>query len=195
MKFHKILKNRVIKNLILKIDSKRSGEIIRKIKPYLKRNEKIIDIGSGLCIICKKLGDLGYNVSPLDIKNLSLFEDITPVVYDGEKIPYPDDYFDLSLLITVFHHTKNPKSVLKEARRLSKKLIVVEDIYKSSFQKYLTFTMDSLVNLEFFNHPRKNKTDQEWRKLFKNLDLKVKQISFCNYWRFFTSVTYFLEKR
>lgn len=190
----RFLKNEIVKKLILKIDEKRVNYVIKTIEPYLDTSGKLIDIGSGLCVISKRLRNLGYDILSLDIRNISLFEDVIPIVYKGEKIPFRDNSFDTALLITVLHHTKDPKSLLKEAKRVAKRIIVMEDTYSSSFQKYLTFIMDSLVNFEFFNHSHTNKTDKDWRKLFKKLDLKIRSFSSCNYSQFLTSTTYFLEK-
>ncbi len=190
----KIIKNKIISRLLLKYDSKRSDDIVRKIKSFLKTEDKIIDVGAGLCTVTRKLKKAGYNISPIDIKNISLFDDMTPVVYDGKKIPFRDDSFDTALLITVLHHTQSPEAVLLEAKRVARKIIVMEETYNGSFQKYLTFAMDSLTNLEFINHPYSHKPDGKWRSLFESIGLKVLDSHSKNYWLFFTSTTYFLQR-
>jgi len=71
---------------------------------------------------------------------------------------------------------------------------VMEDTYKGSFQKYLTFAMDSLTNLEFINHPYSHKPDRKWRSLFQEVGLEILDSQSQNYWKFFTSTTYFLQR-
>ena len=85
--------------------------------------------------------------------------------YDGRLLPFPDDSFDVALLITVLHHTKKPIEILKEAIRVAPRIIVMEDLYKNLLQKYLTFAMDSLLNLEFFGHPHTNMTQEQWESV------------------------------
>jgi len=71
-------------------------------------------------------------------------------LYDGKKIPYDDDSFDVALLITVLHHTPHPEKILQEAQRVAKKIVLVEDVYSTVFHKYVTYFFDSLVNFEFW---------------------------------------------
>jgi len=190
----KIIKNKNIRKLLLRYDRKRNNDIVGKIQTYLKLEDKIIDVGAGLCTVARKLKKTGYDISPVDVKNISLFDDIIPVVYDGKNIPFKNDSFDTALLITVLHHTHDPKEVLLEAKRVARKIIVMEDTYKGSFQKYLTFAMDSLTNLEFINHPYSHKPDRKWRSLFQEVGLEILDSQSQNYWKFFTSTTYFLQR-
>lgn len=109
----------------------RSNDTTRKIEPYLKKSDRILDVGSGGAHIAKALKDLGYNVTLLDIKNKCYFEDVQPIIYDGKTIPFDNDTFDVALLLTVLHHTKDPLAVLAEAKRVSKRMIIIEDLYDS----------------------------------------------------------------
>lgn len=187
-------KIKLIRKIILNLSEGRKNDIIREIIPFLKRDGKILDIGTGIGDVCNELLVEGYNVTPVDIRDLSLFPGIKPIIYDGKRLPFGDNEFDISLLLTVLHHTENPLSVLKEASRVSKKLIVMEDVYEGKIQKYLTFAMDSVTNFEFFGHPHTNKTKLEWEAVFKELGLKILEMNVHNYWKFFTSATYYLGK-
>ncbi len=172
----------------------RAKDCIQKIKPYLRKGDRILDIGCGSAHIVKGLKELGYNITPLDVKNTSFFKDIKPIIYNGEKIPFKDNTFDVSLLITVLHHIKNPLVTLAEAKRVSKRIIIIEDLYEGLFQKYITFVMDSILNIEFFGHPHSNKTKVEWEELFKSMELKIIDWKVNKFWKFFTSGTFYLEK-
>ena len=166
-----------------------------EISPYIDPSDKIIDIGSGNCFLDQRLQSLGLNVTPLDVTNKSKVLDITPTVYDGKEIPFPDDTFDVALLITVLHHTKNPTHILREAKRVAKRIVIMEDLYSSQIQKYATFVMDSTLNLEFFGHPHTNKTDAKWLETFDELGLSVVDKKQNNFWKIFTNGTYYLEKK
>lgn len=184
----------VLVNLIERKDLPRTTNIIEKIEPYLNDKEKIIDIGAGNCTVSNKLIKMGYNVLPVDIKDLSIYSNLRPVIYNGSKLPFEESSFDVSLLITTLHHTNNPEQLLKEAVRVSKKLVIMEDTYKNTIQKYLTYLMDNFTNHQFLGLPHTNKSEEEWEDLFYNLGLKVKAKYTHNFWKFFTSTTYYLKK-
>ncbi len=78
---------------------------------------------------------------------------MVPVIYDGPKLPWPDNHFDAVLLLTVLHHVADPESVLREACRVGGRIIIIEDVYATRAQKRLTFLLDSLFNLDFRGHP------------------------------------------
>jgi len=100
----------------------------------------------------------------------------------------------VSLILTVLHHTNNPTVIIKEAARVSKRIIIIEDIITTVYQKYLTYSMDCLLNFEFFNHPHTNKTKEGWERLFQTLGLQVKDRRIDNWFKYFISGTYYLEK-
>lgn len=81
--------------------------------------------------------------------------------------------------MTVLHHTKNPQKIIEEALRVAKRVIIIEDIYNTSFEKYKTFMLDSIFNFEFFTHPHSNKTDIEWKNYFKEKNIKL---IYTDYW-------------
>ncbi|MFW6252958.1 MAG: hypothetical protein ACOC4F_03410 [bacterium] len=64
-------------------------------------------------------------------------------------------------------------AVLREAARVAKRIIVIEDVYTNAAQKHLTFFTDSVFHLEFRGHTHSNRTDTEWRKAFVDLGLKL----------------------
>lgn len=164
-----------------------------EIKEFIKKDDSIIEIGAGTGDIVELLKKNGYKkVTPVDVVDLSFIPSVKPIIYSG-KIPFGDNKFDAALLITVLHHCKNPTEVLKDAARVAKKVIIVEETYENNFQKYSTFIWDSITNLEFFNHPHSNKTDNEWQSVFKKLGLKIIK-SRIKKSGILTRATYFLEK-
>lgn len=182
----------LLNRIILKILERRTEEVTDIILNFLGKKNKILDIGCGFCTVTQKLSAQGFKVTSLDIKDSSIFPEIIPTIYNGKIIPFPNRSFDTSLLITVLHHTPNPKRILVEAKRISPMIIVMEDIITNPIQKYLTFVMDSILNFEFFNHPHTNKSDKEWRKLFRQVGLRIKKTESHQFWGLFQSVTYVL---
>ncbi len=173
---------------------KRTDNVVGLVNQYVNKKDKILDIGCGNCDVAKRLVDSGFDVTALDVKDSNIYKDITPVVYGGEKIPFENDSFDVAFLITVLHHVKEPEKLLREAKRVSKRIIIIEDIYESNFQKLLTCLMDSLVNFEFIGHPHSNKSDKEWKKEFKKQRLKLLDSKKEPFWKYFLFGIYHLTK-
>ncbi|MEM7551051.1 MAG: methyltransferase domain-containing protein [Bacteroidota bacterium] len=165
------------------------------ISPYLKKSDRILEIGTGLGTVSKTLIDHGFSFEGVDIADYSIYEEVKPTVYDGKKLPFKKNEFDSTLILTVLHHTKNPIQIISEAARVSKKVIIIEDIYSNKLQKYLTFFTDSLTNFEFKGHPHTNKTDAEWKLVFKKLDLKLINDFSYRYFLLYRQVVYMLERK
>ena len=166
-----------------------------RIAAYLEEGDRVLDIGTGNGGLCRELRGRGYEVQPVDVKDISFFDDVKPLIYDGRKLPFKDGEFPVTMLITVLHHIPEPEQVLDEAIRVSgRRVIVMEDIYKNPFQKYLTFFTDSLVNLEFVGHPHTNKNDAGWRKTFADRGMKLVAREEFRTLVFFRQVIYVLEK-
>lgn len=162
---------------------------------FYKKNEKILDIGSGNCGLNFLTQESGFKIQGIDIVNKSAFKKIIPHLYDGVKLPYKNNEFDIVQLITVLHHIKDPEKTIEEAIRVGKKIIIMEDIYTNKLQKYTTFIADSINNWEFFGHPHTNKTDVEWRQIFEKNKLKIEKVEYYNFLLFFRQVTYILTKK
>lgn len=190
-----ILQNKTFfKELVFKVWLWDAKFKIERISEYLSPQEKILDIGTGPGSVCLLMQRAGYDITPVDVIDQTLSPEVKPQIYDGKKLPYNDSSFDTTLILTVVHHTTNPEKILSEANRVSNKIIIIEDIYSNPIQKYLTFFVDSIVNMEFSGHPHSNKSDCEWRNTFKELGLKLKAAKYDRLLFFFKQATYFLEK-
>ena len=172
----------------------RRAEVKRKrLLPFFTKGEMVLEVGSGNGALTKLFRTEGMKMSALDVADKSLFEDVTVEVYDGEKFPFGDKQFDVCQLITMLHHTTNAEELIREAKRVSHRVIIMEDIYESSFQKYITWFTDSLVNWEFYGHPHTNQTDADWKELFERNGLVVEKVEYYRFLFFFKQVTYVLK--
>lgn len=163
--------------------------------PLLEKNDTILDVGSGGGLVMQHLRNSGFEVTGLDISDLSYAPETKPIVYDGVKMPFQDNAFDVALLLTVLHHTPVPETVLKETARVAKKVIIIEDIYSNKIQQYLTYWMDGFINWKFSPCPRTNKTDEGWMNTFSALQLTTKTAVYKKILIFFQQATYFIDTR
>ena len=187
-------KNKFLRDFVYKIGKPRAHDMVSRFEGFLKKSDKILDFGAGSCHVYELLTQKGYDLKPIDVQDNSFVEGLHPMIYDGDKIPYGENYFDSALVLTVLHHTSNPEAILKEVMRVSKSVIIMEDIYYSPLQKYVTYFMDSLFNLEFIGHPHSNMNDTEWKSLFKAMGLELVEVKYHRSFVFFRHAIYYLKK-
>ncbi len=170
------------------------AEVKRKrLLPFLNKGEKVLEVGSGNGALSVLLGNEGMRMQPLDIADKSLFDELNVEQYNGENFPFEEKQFDVCQLITMLHHTNNAEQLIREAKRVSNRIIIMEDVYENQFQKYVTWFTDSLVNWEFYGHPHTNRTDEEWRELFERNGLVVEQVEYYRFLLIFKQVTYVVK--
>jgi len=104
----------------------RTKKIIDHVTSVISKT-RILGIGcnsGGLekVILIKFPGSLvyGIDVQP-ELVERAKRKGIIAKVARGEKVPYPDDYFDVVLLSEILEHVFNPRKVLDEAIRVVKK--------------------------------------------------------------------------
>ncbi len=149
-----------------------SAALLSLINP---RINSLLDAGCGDGTISKLMQEKnpGLEISGIDI--IERPNSYIPVrIYDGNKIPYNDDSYDAVMLIDVLHHVKEIKQMLEEAKRVSRKYILVKDhLYKTHFDFRLLKFMDRVgnkphgVTLEY-NYLK----EEEWALVFADLGLK-----------------------
>lgn len=142
-----------------------SSKRLNRIINFINKNDRILDFGCGRCCQTYKLKQLGYNVQGIDINNHGVC--MTPKLYDGININYPDNYFDIVICSFVLHHIPTFKNTLKELKRITKKYILIyEDTPKTKFEYALTSIHG---NSNWGKCNRCFKTTDKWISIFNGL--------------------------
>jgi len=169
-------------NIFLNLYQKAQELQAKEISSFFKENKKILDLGCGNGNLAKILiSKYNFSVFGLDVRDTRIHQ-IPFQVFNGKNIPFSENFFDGVLISFVLHHAKDPIHLLKEAKRVGKFLILFEDVPENFFQKIFCWIHFITWNLFFgktekFFFPK----DQEWRDIFKNLNLELvleKEIKF-----------------
>ncbi|MCB9813299.1 MAG: methyltransferase domain-containing protein [Pseudomonadales bacterium] len=162
---NKIHKSSIFEHIIHKCMMKKASESYNHVKDFIKKSDKILDVGLGSGTFSSYLKNKNYKMFSVDVVNMSLYKDIQPTIYNGKKLPYKDDEFDIALLISVLHHcgkNKQNLEVLKETMRVSKRVIIIEDSFRNELERKVVSAMDQFANWEFWKHPYL--TNNQWFK-------------------------------
>jgi len=140
---------------------------------HLLEKSYVLDIGGGWGFYEKPLAERGHQLTVLEVVRPG-YQRAPVVLYDGNRIPFPDKSFDISMFVTVLHHIADFEKVIQEAKRVTKKrLIVVEDVYHHSFGRWWTVLRDRIYNFEYFGHPCQFRKTDEWIQLFERFGFEL----------------------
>lgn len=99
---------------------------------------------------------------------------IPTVICDGANMPFADHDFDYALLINMLHHTDDPKALLKEALRVSRKGVIIKDHYANNWFDYVTLLAMEYANPNsraLLQRPLRFYSKKAWDALFAELGL------------------------
>jgi len=151
----------------------RAEKFVRQFADYLLPHSKILDIGGGWGFYHEPLRCRGHHHVVLDVIKPGV-QKCPVVLYDGDQIPFEDESFDASLLITTLHHMSDPERVIREAVRVTRRtVIVIEDLYHHGPGKVWTKLRDQFFNVEFFGHAGQFKRKAEWQRIFESQGLHL----------------------
>jgi 2-polyprenyl-3-methyl-5-hydroxy-6-metoxy-1,4-benzoquinol methylase len=137
--------------------------------PYLKGSQKILDLGSFDGKLAQKI-EKKLKIKIVGVDKLVPKKTYIPVEkYDGKHLPFQDNSFDCVMLIDVLHHDTNHSQLIKEARRVSKRYILVKDYYWENQRdlillKYVDYIFNAPNGVDLpYNFLRV----EEWLTLFR----------------------------
>lgn len=162
-----------IRNALAGPNRRRARELVKRFAGWIPAGAQVVDIGSGVGLIAQTLHDRGIHVTPVDVRDFSLSQHMQPRLFDGAALPFNSASMDVALLITVLHHLSDPDASLREAARVARRVIVLEDLVESPAERALTFLGDAWLNWQWRNHPHSNRSDAHWRTTFAQMGLEV----------------------
>lgn len=181
-------------------NKKRAAKIALQMNGFIKMGYKVLDIGLGNGYVAKQVKD-HYKVYMEGVDIVDYNEtDIKNTIYDGLNLPFKDKSFDCILILQTLHHCTDQIRVLKEAKRVSRRsIIIMEDVYYNFFEKMMTFLHDYISNKrKGIDCPYYFHNKDEWKSIFKKLGLEiVKETDTASkYWLFkFNNVAYVLNAK
>jgi len=137
---------------------------------------RVLDVGCGDGTISRMIMDSRPGLSLTGVDVLVRPETHIPVTqFDGTHLPFEDGSFDAVMFVDVLHHTVDPAILLREARRVARKAVVLKDHSRDSVVSgpILRF-MDWVGNA---HHgvvlPYNYWSTAQWNAAFRDIGLRV----------------------
>jgi SAM-dependent methyltransferase len=98
--------------------------------------------------------------------------------FDGERLPFPDKSFDVSLFVDVLHHTTDVTQLLREAARVTRSCLILKDhLSENSFDHATLRAMDWVGNRPHgvtltYNYQSR----RQWQQHFTACGLRATQL-------------------
>ncbi|MHC4292092.1 MAG: class I SAM-dependent methyltransferase [Planctomycetota bacterium] len=157
------------------VKPRQSNCIVDYLVRFLPHRGKVLDVGCGTGKIARMVRE---KIPNLQIKGIDILvqsnAEIEVEKFDGNSIPFEDNYFDAVMFVDVLHHTINHRQLLLEASRVCTGPIVIKDHLSNSVfdHKVLSF-MDwvgnrSLEIESIYNYY----SDSQWNSLFNELGIR-----------------------
>lgn len=153
---------------------RRAHKKVLSFAEFLSPSSTVLDIGAGEGFVAMELSRAGHKVDLIDVAPYNRTE-LPFRLYDGQKLPFDSNAFDVGVLCYVLHHCEYPDVVLDEACRVCRRLVVLESTYENGRQlKLLTF-LDHLANglRGIPIRPLCFRTEKEWRNEFEKRRLRL----------------------
>jgi len=140
----------------------------------------VLDVGCGDGSLAAGLVARRPDLTVRGIDVLLRQETAIPVtLFDGERIPAEDASADVVMFVDVLHHTHDPMVLLREAKRVSRRGIVIKDHFRDGLLANETLRfMDWVGNAHHgVALPYNYWSSQQWNEGFGRLGLNpAKQI-------------------
>jgi SAM-dependent methyltransferase len=140
----------------------------------------VLDVGCGDGTIASLLVERRPNLSIEGVEVLPRPDCRVPCrAFDGARLPFPDQSFDVCLFVDVLHHTTDVTQLLREAARVTRLCVILKDhLSESSFDHATLRAMDWVGNRPHgvtltYNYPSLS----QWQQHFAGCGLQSREFS------------------
>ncbi|HET6284442.1 MAG TPA: methyltransferase domain-containing protein [Polyangia bacterium] len=151
---------------------------ISLVAPHMDRGMSVLDVGCGDGYVIEELAARGAaEVHGVDILDMRRNKNMAFSLYDGQRLPFADNRFDMVMLSFVLHHVPDDGKIalLREALRVSRgKVFIAEDtpttcidrLFSNRHGESYRRRIDSAAPFGFLS-------PTEWRWLFRGMGVEA----------------------
>jgi len=167
------------KNWYLKTSDYASSELISFVLKHT--GKRILDVGCATGEYCKRLNKLGFESAGIDINPEYVAKakanGIEAYVMDAKSLKFPDNSFDTVILFEFLKHTNNPDDVLREAKRVARKNILITVPDCTAFSKLRNFglTYEHMLERDHVNFFTLKDLEKLLSRHFENFKIEQRE--------------------
>lgn len=176
--------------------SARINPIIASFASVITPHSRILDVGAGKGLLAEEMTRrFNARVTMVDVAKYNQ-SDLPLTVCDSRALAFADNSFDYAVLSFVLHHTPKPETILREALRVAREVIVVENDVRGKVRGAITRAIDSWPSLRYGTPPCYiAQPRDEWLRMFQQFPVEARVISeFSLEYGFFRNFTVQLTK-
>jgi SAM-dependent methyltransferase len=158
------------------VHGRRVQRLSKRLAGLLPARATVLDVGCGDGKLGRLLADTRPDIDVAGIDVLVREGAHIPVApFDGQTLPQADRSVDVVLFVDVLHHTDDPAVLLREARRVARRAIVLKDHTADGFLSRPTLRfMDHVGNARYgVSLPYNYWPRRRWLKTFDEISLRI----------------------
>jgi SAM-dependent methyltransferase len=151
------------------VSDRRIAILARQIAELLPRDASVLDVGCGPGTLTARVAGLRPDCTFRGIDVMARPDSVIPVdLFDGVRIPVGDGSVDVVMFVDVLHHTDDPNVLLREARRVARRCVIIKDHRRDGLFAGPTLrVMDWVGNAHHgVRLPYNYLSEREWRTAF-----------------------------
>lgn len=156
------------------VGNRRLTVLARQLADLLPPNAAVLDVGCGDGQLTSRVAALRPDCSFRGLDVLGRSDTAIPVdLFDGQRIPAPDRSVDVVMFVDVLHHTDDPNVLLREARRVARRCVIIKDHRRDGVMAGTTLrVMDWVGNAHHgVRLPYNYWSERQWRQAFSSTGL------------------------
>lgn len=150
--------------------------LARHLADVLPREAAVLDVGSGDGFLAKRVTSARSDLRMFGVDVLVRPRTHIPVrPFDGSRLPFADDAFDVVMLIDVLHHAADQGALFRESVRVARNTVVIKDHNADGFMARPTLRlMDWVGNARHgVALPYSYWGSERWRETFGKHGLRI----------------------
>lgn len=158
------------------VANRRARVLSYQLAKIIPNDFHVLDVGCGDGLVAYLIAETRPDIKLRGLDVLARDRSYIPTErFDGEIIPYDDASFDGVMLVDVLHHTHDPMVLLREARRVARKSVVIKDHTLDGLLAGPTLrAMDWIGNARYsVALPYNYWTKLRWLEAFKELGVEI----------------------
>jgi len=158
------------------VEGRRVRVLVRQLAELVPHGASVLDVGCGDGQLAHALANARPDVTVRGLDVLVREDAAIPVeAFDGVRLPAEPDAFDVVLFVDVLHHTDHAETLLREAKRVARRFVLLKDHTRDGPLADATLRfMDRVGNARHgVALPYNYWPEQTWREVLGTVGLEI----------------------